>query len=294
MKLVKSVLSASILAAAVSTATAAEFEAYGSVQPMYNPEGGSTYDGISDANSHFGYKINTELGNGLTLSVKHEIGINEEFTNLEFSDTEARHAFIELGGDFGNVSVGRNYGPAYNAVGYVADMFYWNTTGSKIATTRLSETLFYSAPSFNGLSVEVAFDTTDNNHNEIGITYKVNDNLSLSASNVSSDTATEENSGIAAKYTRDDYTIMVSREEADNATGTSVKEASNLYISYTLNDSTSIAGHIADQETAAGVETNPAVVGFYHSLMDGLSVWAEYSDYDNGTEMPTIGLDYRF
>ena len=285
MKLVKSVLTASILAAAVSTATAAEFDIYGSLQPMIDSEGDR-----DNAATQAGIKMSEDLANGMSLSANYEVDLFDgEFDwDPKSSADEARQANIGISGDFGTVKVGRTNSPSYLAVGYVADMFYWYTTGSMVTNSRQSKSVFYTSPDMDGLNVSVAFSNSDDKRKDLGITYTVNENITLGASHVSSDTAANENNGIAMTYTRDALKVMISREDSD------AKDASNIFVSYTIDDKTSVAAHYADLDDA-GTKTNPWVVAGYRTLTDDLSLWVEYTDYDNGGDaFPAVGLDYRF
>jgi len=299
LKLVKSVLSASIIAAAVSTATAAEFDIYGSIQPMYDPEGhrfpsqgGERTQAVTQA----GIKLTETLTNGISLSANYEIYLNgADWDDLKTSSTEARQAHVGLSGDFGTVKIGRTQTPSYMAVGYVADMFYWYTTGSKVTASRQDSSIFYNSPDMDGLNIAVAVSNSDDSTSEGGedrkdlaVTYKVNDNITLAASHVTSDTAAKENKGIAMTYTRDSLKVMVSREDSD------AKDASNIFASYTIDDKTSVAAHYADLDSS-GTKTNPWVVAGYRTLTDDLTLWVEYTEYDgSGDAVPAVGLDYRF
>jgi len=285
MKLVKSVLSASILAAGISSASAAEFDIYGSIQPMIDSEGDR-----DNAVTQAGIKLTNDLANGMSVSANYEIALFDGDFDWDpaSSSTEARQANIGLSGDFGTVKVGRTFTPSYLAVGSVADMFYWYTTGSMVTTSRQSKSIFYTSPDMDGLNISAAISNSDDKRKDLAITYTVNDNITFAASHVSSDTAANENNGIAMTYTRDSLKVMVSREDSET------KDASNIFASYQIDDKTSVAAHYSDMDDA-GTKSNPWVVAAYRTLMDDLSLWVEYTDYDDGNDAyPAIGLDYRF
>jgi len=82
-----------------------------------------------ESGSRLGFKGTEDLGNGLQATFVLEQGMSiDNGTSTQGGRLAGRQAFVGLGGNFGVVTMGRQYTPIYNAYG-VVDPFGNNTAG---------------------------------------------------------------------------------------------------------------------------------------------------------------------
>ena len=136
---------AGIVAAPMAAQAAAGDGAYASIRiglqikEANGGEGvaGGTEDTIVDGlGSRFGFKSETDLGNGMTGFGQYEFGVDAEQTS--FAGTAAntirtRKAYVGVKGDFGSVSVGTNYQTFYKHVVGPTDNPWWGSGYAMVA-----------------------------------------------------------------------------------------------------------------------------------------------------------------
>ena len=300
MKLVKSVLSASILAAAAQTSVAVEITPYAGIQMHYLFEDGSSPSldaGWQDSYSRAGVKLSENIGDiSVTAKIEYSIDPTGE-VDFENTETHRRIGVVKASGDFGTVGYGKDFQPFYNAVvwGTGSDRFYGYNTGWQARyIARVSDTFYYTTPDINGLQVATAVSADDAgtyaeadrpNNKEIAATYVINDNLTAALAWSDGDTARQKRSGGGLKYTRDNWLTTLNYQESDNG-----NEFINAYASYQVDDSNRIHAHISEDN---GNNTNPYTLGYVYSYDSDLSLFAEYYDDDAGGEYPSIGFHYN-
>lgn len=114
-------------------------------------------DGLSTG--YLGVRGTEDLGGGMKASFIHEMDLDIHVGTL--STTPGRDSTIGLEGGFGKVRLGRSYTPLFSVLG-ASDPF--GTTGAGtvnlLPTTngaRVSQAVFYTSPSFGGVTVDVAY-----------------------------------------------------------------------------------------------------------------------------------------
>jgi len=119
--------------------------------------------GVGSA-SRLGFKGTEDLGNGLSALFTIESGVKIDTGEQDTAGYFAqRQAFVGLKSkDLGQVTLGRQYTPLYNALSQVADPFGAGYAGSaknlfptKDFLTRLPNSIVYNSPVFNGFSVDL-------------------------------------------------------------------------------------------------------------------------------------------
>jgi predicted porin len=122
-----------------------------------------------ESGSRVGFKGTEDLGNGLRASFVLEQGVAMDTgASTQGGRTFGRLAYVGLSGDFGSVTLGRQYTPIYNAYG-VVDPFGNNTAGD-INTLfgqdadflsrdfRMDNTIYYTTPSnLGGFTASAAY-----------------------------------------------------------------------------------------------------------------------------------------
>ena len=300
MKLVKSALSASILAAAAQTAAAIEITPYAGIQVEYHfdDQGGRDGDGgIDYSYSRIGVKASEEF-EGFAVNYKFETGIDAtgEGDNKILDDGTVRVNRIQITSDLGTFAYGLDWTPFYNAItwGVGSDRFLGYYSGFQAEfITRTSDTFFYTSPDLNGLQISASYGldsasdydgSTAKDDRQVAVTYTVNDNLTLAAATTNGVDATHDRTGYGMRYTKDAITATLSTQESDDGS-----EWINAYASYALNDADTVSAHISDTNS-----TNPFTLGYSHKYDDSLTVFAEYYDNDAGGEYPQVGIHYNF
>ena len=287
MKLVKSVLSASILAAAAQTAVAIEIDPYAQINVAYNDKSYNGGSGFEDTSSRVGVNISEDL-NGLAVVYNYESSIDPtNETDTDMSEPDTRINALRVSGNFGTVSIGKDYLPFYNAIvwGVGADRFngYYSGFETVSADLRQKDTLFYTSPSIDGFQLSASISDQNNDRKDIALTYKVNDQITLAAAFADGDTDAEKDSGVGISYTKDSLMVNLNYMETDDSNA----DYTNLYTEYALDDKNTLRAHISDTSSS----TNPYTLGFSHQYNDDLNVYVEYYD-DETTERPQIGFSY--
>jgi predicted porin len=115
---------AGIVAAPVAVQADSGF--YGSVRIglQYKDTGGDDDTTIRGYGSRFGFKGETDMGNGLTGYGKYEVQINTDTSDLNIS---GRHAFVGVKGDFGNIYLGRTYHTFATFIANPLDSPWWGS-----------------------------------------------------------------------------------------------------------------------------------------------------------------------
>jgi predicted porin len=300
MKLVKSVLSASILAAAAQSAVAVEITPYAGIQMHYLFEDGSSWSGDAgwqDSYSRAGIKFSEDIGN-IAVSAKFEYSIDPTGeVDFENTETQRRIGVIKASGDFGTIGYGKDFQPFYNAVvwGTGSDRFLGYNTGWQARfIPRVSDTFYYTTPDLDGLQIATAFSADDAgtyaeadrpNNKEIAATYVINDNFTTALAWSDGDTARQKRTGAGIKYTRENWLATLNFQESDDG-----NEYINAYTSYSIDDTNTVHFHLSEDN---GNNTNPFTLGYKYKYDGDLTLFAEYYDDDAGGEYPSIGFHYN-
>jgi len=123
--------------------------------------------GISGG-SRIGFKGTEDLGGGMSALFLLETGFQNDTGALGQSSTVTslfgRQSYVGLGGDFGTVTVGRQYTPQYLVLagvdpfgtGYAGDAAnIMPNTGN--SSSRMDNTVKYASPNFSGVTGELAY-----------------------------------------------------------------------------------------------------------------------------------------
>ena len=116
----------------------------------YKDTGGKDDIIVRGYGSRFGFKGETDMGNGLTGFGKYEVQIDTDTADLNIS---GRHALVGVKGDFGSVTLGRTYHTYYNFISGPLDNPWWGSGDVMLAYTgRTSQGATY-AGDFGGFSL---------------------------------------------------------------------------------------------------------------------------------------------
>jgi predicted porin len=129
--------------------------------------------------SRIGFRGTEQLGDGLSAFFTLENGPRIDTGALDAANTIFnRQAFVGLKGNAGSVAVGRQYTPWHQALAQVADPFGTGYAGTSKnlfpdsgANVRTSNTVTYSAPSYAGVTVDLAYSLGELAHSADGRQY---------------------------------------------------------------------------------------------------------------------------
>ena len=169
----------------VSTTAQADTTLYGSARPSVdwlNPglsKGFATFYGVDNTQSwqvtnnqsRLGVQGSEDLGGGLSAIYQFEFGVNiVGGADGDWSLNENRPKWVGLQSDFGSVTLGTQYTPYYNVLGYMDtlqsvrsfDYFLFGTTSQGtpilyqrgVGQSRRGFTAVYTTPTWNGLSAQ--------------------------------------------------------------------------------------------------------------------------------------------
>jgi predicted porin len=196
----KSTLALAIAAVVgVSTAAQADTTLYGSARPSVdwlNPglrnKSFSNFYGVDNTQnwqvtnnqSRLGVQGSEDLGGGWSANYQFEFAVNMTGGIEDFTLNENRPKWVGLQSDFGSVTLGTQYTPYYNVLGYMDslqsirsfDYFLYGTTSQGtpilyqrgVAQSRRPFTAVYTTPTWNGLSAQgmIQMNGTENVYND--------------------------------------------------------------------------------------------------------------------------------
>ena len=252
----------------------------------YEGDEESTTD-MESLGSRFGFKANTDLGNGLTGLAQLEIGVNADKDN---TDPNTRLGFVGLSGGFGTVTVG-SQNSAFNS-SIDEDNSIWEGGIGGGVGNRTSNTLKY-ANSVGPLSLQLDLRVNDKdpaddvqgankgNGGGIGLKAALTDNITLGFAADTDDTngADTDRIGVSGMVTLGQFWGSLSwiNKEETNAMGrtTGDTDYTSLWVGADVADATSV--HFGYGQEDGGGEATPTATtfGVLHNLGGGLKVWYE-------------------
>jgi predicted porin len=246
--------------------------------------------------SRIGFKGKEDLGGGLSANFLIENG----FTANNGAASQGgllfgRQVYVGLSGNFGALTLGRQYSPYYKVLRDVADPFaagLAGRAGNIMATnTRINNMVEYITPTFAGFSAD----------------------LSWAPGGVADDAAKNRNIGVAIGYANGPVVVKLAHHQANNAAGTdrtkntllagswdfSVAVANLGYavnkgtgtadskdliagVSVPFGSSTVLASYIRhDDRTAADKDANQWALGYSYRLSKRTDLYTAYGRIDN-------------
>ena len=153
MKLKSSAIAVAVAGAlGASMAVQAESGFYGSVRVglQYLDTAGESNTTVRGYASRFGFRGETDMGNGLTGFGRYEFGVATEGTG---PNVTRRHAYVGMKGDWGSVILGQTYHTYYNFISGPLDNPWWGSGDAMLAYTgRTAQAITY-AGSFGMVAV---------------------------------------------------------------------------------------------------------------------------------------------
>ncbi len=299
-KILAAAIAGSFIAPTMVAADPIDFDFYGSLRLQFeavNPDEASSYTGFRDAYSRIGFNANAPIADGVNGFAQLELpldlangAVQDPYDNAE----DIRIAKIGVNTDFGTLIYGQDWMPYYNAIAFPVDMFSTYYSGFATFTSfRLSDSVIYYSPDFNGLSFGASY---SNNWNRAGddryqltTSYRMGDTV-ISAGLDDRNDASGRFWGLSVMHTMGDLYIGAKIELVDNDDEGGFFEdgdlAMNLFASYTVGKNT-FKGMIADVDSFVGTTFH---LGVDHDFSDRLTMFAEYyyEDEEGNGAIPTL------
>jgi len=278
-----------------------------------NPETDTTVD-IDSLASRFGFRANSDLGNGLTGHAHLEIGVNADQKD---SGTNTRLGYVGLSGGFGKVTVG-SQNAAFKGSLHM-DQSIWEggiggTTGS-----RHSNTIKY-ANSVGPLSLQVDLKANDSDTNiqgpkgdggAIGLKAALTDGIELGLAAEMNEDAGMDNDwiGVSGKVTVGQFFGALgwtNNEETDaNGKTTTDIDYTQFWAGADVAPGTSVVFGYGQEDDGKENSPTPSATtfGVFHDMGGGLSVWYEGQVNDDDDDknikesyesIHRVGLRYIF
>ena len=178
MKMLRTLLAASILATAVAPVYAADLDVYGKVNvSLQSSDKGDGSDTELKSNaSRLGFKGSQKLDSGLTIIYKYEMQVDVTGDNDKGDNISARNQYIGLEGDFGQILLGRNDTVFKKSQGKFDLYSDYNADIKKLwkGENRLSDSITYYSPKLNGIQFGISYildEDNDDSATSISVTY---------------------------------------------------------------------------------------------------------------------------
>jgi hypothetical protein len=309
----KKIIAAAVASAFVAPAFAADVTLSGYAEYAYVDESQS---GSSPTNN----EIVAEDGN-ITIKATEEInGMTISYDYSLDSDGSADGGnSLDISGEFGKISIGETNG-AIDAIDDKADVFKVIDNG--IATVSNDANINWALPSIaEGLSVYVAYTPKQGDGD-----YVTRANVGIGSSSANTNqvgSVAEELSGISAVYSTGGLRLGYGQEDvatakntyvtvgysvgglgfnyetAENKDGTTTIDVASAALTYSMGDTTFMAGSKTKETNAAGTVTKNNSVTSYgvQHTMGSLVLFAETASDDKATtkdELTAVGIGYSF
>jgi predicted porin len=274
MKLSYSTLAAALLSTLSVSAFAGDVSIYGkaNLTVQSSDDGEGTYTEVKSNASRIGFKGTQDLGNDLEVIFKAEFQVDLDGDSDKGDSITDRNQYIGLKGNFGEVLLGMNDTVLKQSQGKV-DLFSDLNADIKVlwkGENRMSDTLTYKSPKFNGF--------------QIGVTYIAEDDVDA-----------EDATSIALFY--GDKNLKKSKFYAAVAFDSEVKgyDTTRLTVQGKLGGFTLGAIVHTQEKVSDGTEVDGFLVSAKYGF-DKVTVKAQLqtAEYDGGDDRSgmTVGADY--
>lgn len=302
----KSLLALAVLGAFAGAASAQSNVAiYGIADLALDFQGGGATGSATKLSNPFGSRIGfrgtEDLGGGMSANFVLESGITMDNGGLSQGGLMfGRQAHVGLKGNFGTVTLGRQYSPRFLALAQVADPFNVGFSGQAHNLidpdgVRVNNAIKYTTPTFNGFTAdvlyglgEVAGDTSAARQLGSSIGYAVGPvNVRLAYHNRNgnpSTVASTKNTMLAGTY---DFGVAKMHLAFSDNSGPAAKGSVDnrdylIGATVPLGVNTVRASYIRkDDRTAANRDANQFAVGVFHALSKRTDVYTVYSRISN-------------
>lgn len=276
---------------------------YGVVDAGFVRESGGPAGSVTNlssgiaSGSRLGFKGKEDLGGGMAANFVIENGFNADTGTAGQSGLLfGRQAFVGLSGNFGAITLGRQYSPYYKTLRDIGDPFgavsLAGRAGNLMATnTRTDNMIEYVSPAFSGVRADLAYD----------------------AGETPGDSAKNRSIGASLGYTGGPLTMQAAYHRIENATATDAVKNTLLagsynfgavitHLAYAVNKGTGtadskdlvagvtvplgkgkllVSGVRHDDRATANRDASQWGVGYLYGISKRTDVYASYASINN-------------
>lgn len=266
---------------------------------------------MNNGTSRLGFRGTEDLGGGLKASFQFEQGINLE-SGINGGNEFNRQANVSLGGNWGTVTLGRQFNVGYDAIAAydltgtanynVAERQFGYSGGG----SRTNSMIKYTSPSFGGFTAKVSY-VSDNDlvgaedpHVALGLIYKGGPiSAGLSYTRLPADQANGGDSDWSIGGAYDFGAFKVAASYLDNDSGRPVAGVGTGAKGYTLGAGTTFGAvslvFDAARLTTDGVKNTDYLLEAKYSLSKRTSLYgAFYREGENDTNSFGLGVRHNF
>ena len=271
------------------------------------PGGRHTFVNSGDqSTSRFGFRGTEDLGNGLKAIFNVEGGFTADTGVNDASGLFQRRAVVGLEGDFGTVTLGREYSPIASIAAATDEFgqgFYGNNLsafGTGRATRRLSNSVNYRSAAWNGFKLLATYSAGEKTTGPsgdlkgVGLEY-TKGNLYLGAAyhNVKNDANTDDKEyGAGAAYKFDQlggFEIKANYLGADPHGPNNQFKEYNLGFGYPIGAS-KVLVNLQQDRLETGARGNAWALAYTYALSKRTNVYASYASMNNNN-LATFALN---
>jgi predicted porin len=277
----------------------------------YMDDGTSDYWDVGVDKFRWGIVGSEDLGNGMKahyhMEWAHDNGEVGGSTQKAPDYEASRLAYVGLSGDWGKMTIGRNWWPSYFAVWGATDWGDAHAIGtSNFSGNRSGDMIRYDSPDMSGFTANVAMvvsgESGASNEDAVDVweivgQYK-NGPIQLGATyrNDQRDTATcgagcrdVDIWGIAGQYKMDNFTVVGKYGNSDPGSGGSETDVWALGLEANFDNNTV---HVAyrNSDTDGGANVDDWEVGVRHFLSKETRIFAEYRNVDDDSKADEVDM----
>ncbi len=250
----------------------------------------------NQSTSRFGFRGTEDIGNGLKAMFNLEAGVALD-TGMGDSSLFGRRAVVGLEGNFGLVTLGREYSPVADVAGATdinGQGFYGTNLNSFNAgrlTRRISNSVNYKSPSMSGFKVGAAYSagetTTAASQNLMGLSaaYTMG-NLYLGAAYHTIErqvTGDDKEMVVGAGYKMGAIELKGNYMTADPTGANNQYEQINAGASYTFG-ANKVFANLQRNELENGARGNGFSIAYSYTLSKRTNVYAAYATINNNEQ----------
>jgi predicted porin len=247
----------------------------------------------NQSSSRIGFRGTEDLGNGMKALFNIEAGVALD-TGAADSALFGRRAVVGLQGDFGTVTVGREYSPIA-AVAAATDILGQGMFGSNLSafatnrlTRRLANSVNYKSNAMSGFTVNAAYSagerSTEPSADLMGVSleYKTGGLYLGAGYHVYERLATGDDKEMAfgAGYTMGAFEIKGNYLEADLTGANNAYKNSNLGVSYTTGANKFFL-NFQQQKIESGAKGNTVSLAYTYALSKRTNIYSTYAQLRN-------------
>jgi len=308
MKLSYSTLAAAILSTLSVSAFAGDVDIYGkaNLTVQSSDEGKGSFTEVKSNASRIGFKGGQDLGNDLSVVFKAEFQVDLDGDSAKGDSITDRNQYVGLKGNFGTVLLGKNDTVLKQSQGKV-DLFSDLNGDIKSlwkGENRMSDTITYKSPKFNGLQLGVTYIAEDDVEAEdatsIALFYgdkSLKKSKVYAAVAIDSEVKGYDTTRITVQGKLAGFTLGAIAHTQEKVSDGSEVDGFLISAKYGF-DNVTVKAQLQTAEHEGGDDRSGMTFGADYKLAKNTKLFAFYSSFDMDSEKDqdylAVGIEYKF